>query len=184
VVSALLSPARLGALAACAAALAGCGSAVKPKSPVHLQVSSPSDGTQVHTGSTTVSGTVTPAGATVLVLGRGVRVSHGSFSTQVSLAPGTNIVDVLAGAPHAAAAMSAVRVVRIVYIPIPDLSGDSPSDAQAQLSALGLVPKINNDDGFFSSLLPVSDAVCQTKPPAGAKVPPHSTVTVTVSKTC
>jgi hypothetical protein len=151
---------------------------------VQLQVSSPTDGTQVHAGSTTVSGTVEPAGATVLVLGRSVPVSHGAFSTQVSLAPGTNIVDVLAGAPRATAAMSAVRVVRIVYVPIPGLSGDSPSDAQAQLAALGLVPKINKNDGFFSVLLPVSDTVCNTKPPADAKVPPGSTVTVTVSKTC
>jgi hypothetical protein len=178
--------ARAGALAACAAALAGCGGSGHQPAParVRLQVSSPSDGSQVHTSSVTISGSVKPPGATVLVLGRPVPVAHGSFSAQVQLAPGVNIVDVLAGAPRARSAMNAVRVTRQVYVQVPDLGGADVSDAQDQLTALGLVPQVKKSDPFYAILLPESDAVCETSPAGGAHVAPGSTVTVTVSKTC
>jgi hypothetical protein len=178
--------ARAGALAACAAALVGCGGSSHSQAPprVRLQVTSPSDGSQVHTSSVTISGSVKPAGATVLVLGRAVSVAHGAFSAQVPLTPGVNIVDVLAGAPRARSAMNAVRVIRQVYVQVPDLGGAGVSDAQDQLTALGLVAHVVKNESFFSILLPESDAVCGTSPPANAHVAPGSTVTVTVSKTC
>jgi hypothetical protein len=164
------------------AALAGCGShSPTTVGQIRLQVSSPST---VDTGSATIGGTVAPSGATVLVLGRPVAVHRGSFSTQVSLVPGTNIIDVLAGAPRERDAMSAVRVFRQVYVSVPDLSGDSPDDASQQLRALGLVPDVSKDDPFFSFLIPGSDSVCSTDPAARARLAPGSTVTVTVSKTC
>jgi hypothetical protein len=167
---------------ACVAAIAGCGStATHPDTPIRLTVSSPST---VHTSMATVSGTVAPATARVLVLGRPVAVHEGSFSTQVALAPGTNLIDVIAGAPHAHDAMTAARVFRQVYVAIPDLSGAGPSDAEQRLRQLGLVPEINKSEPFFSFLIPGSDSVCGTEPGANVKVAPGSTVKVTVSKTC
>jgi hypothetical protein len=163
-------------------AVAGCGSsAVKPGPRIRLSVTAPPT---VHTGSATISGTVSPTGATVLVLGHQVAVHRGSFTTQVSLDPGTNIIDVLAGAPRAQDAMSAVRVFRLVYVTVPTLSGAGTSEAVQRLRALGLVPQVNKDDPFFSVLIPGSDAVCGTEPGSGAKVAPGTRVTVTVSKTC
>jgi beta-lactam-binding protein with PASTA domain len=95
-----------------------------------------------------------------------------------------NIVDVLAGAPAAQSAMNAVRVFRQVYVQVPDLTGAGTSDAEHQLRLLGLVPDVKKNESFFAILLPQSDTVCGTSPPAGARVAPGATVTVTVSKTC
>jgi hypothetical protein len=173
---------RLLVMGGCAAAIAGCGTAAtRPDVPIRLKVTSPST---VHTGSATISGTVAPATARVLVLGHAVAVHEGSFSTEVSLAPGTNLIDVLAGAPHAHDAMSAVRVFRQVYVTIPSLSGASPSEAEQRLRQLGLVPEITKNEPFFSFLIPGSDSACGTDPASGAKVAPGSKVTVTVSKSC
>lgn len=170
------------AVGACAAAISGCGSSAhRPYQRIRLHISAPPT---VHTGTATIAGTVAPATATVLVLGRRVQVREGSFTTAVSLAPGTNIVDVLAGAPRERDAMSAVRVFRQVYVTVPDLSGDTPSAAQRQLTTLGLVADINKDDAFFSFLIPGGDSVCGTDPARGARLAPGSTVTVAVSKTC
>jgi hypothetical protein len=170
------------AAGACTAALAGCGThSPTTIGQIRLKVNSPST---VHTASATISGTVSPSGATVLVLGHTVTLHRGSFTTQVSLVPGTNIIDVLAGGARERDAMSAVRVFRQVYVSVPDLSGDSPDDASQQLHALGLVADVSKDDPFFSFLIPGSDSVCGTEPAAGAKLAPGSTVKVTVSKTC
>jgi len=46
-------------------------------------------------------GTVSPAGATVLVHGRRVEVAGGTFEATVGLEAGTNVIDVLASAPDA-----------------------------------------------------------------------------------
>jgi hypothetical protein len=173
---------RLLGVTGCMGAIAGCGSATTHRdAPIRLQVSSSST---VHTASATITGTVAPATARVLVLGHAVTVHEGSFSTRVSLAPGTNLIDVLAGAPRAHDAMTAVRVFRQVYVAVPTLSGANPTDAEQRLRRLGLVPDINKNEPFFSFLIPGSDAVCGTDPAAGAKVAPGSKVTVTVSKTC
>src|SRR5437764_12282578 len=114
----LVRPGSLVALAVCAGmvAVAGCGGASpRPGPPVRLAVNAPAT---VHTGSATITGTVSPSVATVLVLGHQVHVRRGGFSAEVALEPGTNIIDVLAGAPRSRDAMSAVRVVRLVYITV------------------------------------------------------------------
>ena len=51
---------------------------------------------------------MSPRTASVLVAGRRVKVDGGTFSTQVDLTAGTNVVDVLAGSTHSPAAMAAV----------------------------------------------------------------------------
>lgn len=173
-------------LAVClAGVVAGCGTtAARPEAPIQLTLSGPSDGTRVTSRSVLVSGTVSPAGATVLVGGRSVPVSGGSFQTRVTLTPGQNIVDVLAGASRARPAMTAVRVFRQVDVTVPSLTGSLANAAVNALRARGLRAKVVDNEPFYSFLLPGSPAVCNTSPPAGRSVPPDTVVTVNLSKSC
>jgi hypothetical protein len=166
--------------------LAGCGSngSTPAATPVHLSVSGPVDGSRVTTRSVLISGTVSPADATVLVSGHGVAVAGGSFQARVPLAPGRNIVDVLAGAARAHAAMDAVRVFRQVNVAVPSLSGQTVGAATATLRANGLTARIVDNEPFYGFLLPGSPTVCTTSPAAGQSVPPGTVVTVNVSKSC
>lgn len=172
------------ALAAISGAISGCGTTSRPTAYVQLRVNAPADGTRILAGSIGISGNVSPATATVLVLGRSVAVNRGTFSAQVTLKPGTNLVDVLAGAPHAQDAMSVVRVVRELPVTVPDLDGASPSGAERQLETLGLVPSVHDNEGGLDFLLPIPRQVCVTSPAAGSGVAPGSTIELTVSKLC
>ncbi len=175
----------LAAVAAASVALSACGSAAPhPEPQIHLQVSEPVDGAVVSSGSVTLSGSVTPLATSVLVLGRRVSVTRGSFSTQVALQPGSNLLDVLAGAVRDQAAMTAVRVYRQILVTIPNVSNDSPPNAAKALVALGLHVKLNDTDPFYSFLIPGGQGVCGTSPGAGRRVDPGATVTISVSKTC
>lgn len=165
-------------------ALAGCGSSVKPTPPVRLTIDVPADGSRTLAGEVSVSGTVSPPGATVLVLGQRVAVSSGSFTAWVPVKPGANVLDVIASAPRARGAMAAVRVYRQVLVTIPDLSGESPSQAVAELTGLGLLPTVQESGGFLQSLIPTSPQVCQTSPSAGRAVAPGSPVQVQAAKLC
>src|SRR5437763_15951376 len=72
--------------AACPLVLVACGgSSTATKPPVRLSVDSPGDGDVVHASTVQVSGRVSPAGATVTVLGRSAAVSGGRFSAVVPL---------------------------------------------------------------------------------------------------
>jgi len=102
----------------------------------------------------------------------------------VPIRPGVNVIDVLAGAPHAAGAMTAVRVYRQVTVGVPDVTGEDPSSASTQLTARGLRARIVNVGGFFQSLIPASSQVCQTVPPPGRAVAPGTPVQVQVAKIC
>lgn len=166
------------------AALAGCGGSAKPPPPVQLTINSPTDGTRTLAAQVSVTGTVSPAVATVLVAGKPVTVSEGSFTATVPVNPGSNVLDVLASAPRAAGAMTAVRVYRQVLITIPSLGGDSPAQATAELTGIGLAPKVQQGGGFLEPLIPGSPQVCQTYPAAGRAVMPGSTVQVEIAKLC
>jgi uncharacterized lipoprotein YbaY len=170
---------------ACVAALAACGSTTRPATPpVRLTIASPQDGTTTLAGQVLVRGTVAPAAATVLVGGRQASVSGGSFSARVALQPGSNVIDVLAGAPWAPAAMSALRVYRELPVAIPKLDGSSVATARAALRRLGLSAQVHESGGFFQSLLPLSKHVCATEPPAGRLLAPGSTVVLQIAKVC
>jgi|SRR5579884_1225456 len=165
--------------------LAGCGRASKPApAPLRLTIDSPLAGATTLAPQVLVRGTVSSRTAAVLVGGRAAAVRGGSFGAWVSLRPGSNLIDVLAGAPHARAAMSAVRVYRELPVTVPDVSGQSSTSAGAALRRLGLRPQVTVEGGFFQSLLPLSRHVCATQPPAGRLLAPGSTVAVRVAKVC
>src|SRR6478672_8460156 len=108
-----------------------------------------------------VHGVVSPRTADVLVEGKSVAVQGGRFSTNVKLLPGTNLIDVQAGAKDAKPAMVALRVRRQVTVQVPDLTGVTPSDAKDALAGLGLEADVQEDSGsLLDFLLPEDARVC------------------------
>src|SRR2546423_1180299 len=159
-----------------ASALAGCGQSPEPRtSSVRLRVDEPSDGARVTSATAPVAGRVTPATSTVLVRGRRVPARNGSFTADVSLTPGMNVVDVMAGSPHARPTMTAVRVYRRLLVAVPDVTGDSPSDASAALAGRRLTAKVEDAGGPLEFLIPVDRQVCGTDPPPRQQAPPRTT---------
>jgi PASTA domain/Glucodextranase, domain B len=173
--------------AACALLLSACGGGDHSTAvaPVRLAVSAPQDLATVRTDTVEIRGTVHPATSTVLVGGRRASVSGASWSAEVDLEPGVNLVDVLASAGAAKPALSAVRVRRLVEVEVPDIVDDAVDDARQALEDAGL--KGNFEDtggGFFDELLGGSPKVCETDPAAGESVDPGATVQVTVARRC
>lgn len=180
-----LARARLAVLTLpCLALIVACGATARPAPPVSLTVYGPGDGATTLAGEVSVSGTVTPATASVLVGGQAARVQRGSFSVNVPVRPGTNVIDVLAGAPRAQGAMSAVRVYRQLPVAVPDLGGASPSAAAARLARFGLKPQVHDVGGFWQALIPASSHVCQTVPPRGRLLAPGTAIEVQTAKIC
>jgi hypothetical protein len=138
-----------------------------------------------HESSVDLHGVVSPPTARVTVEGKDVDVRGGRFSVQVDLQPGTNLIDVVAGAAGGARpAMTAVRVRRQVTVAVPDLTGYTPSDAKDALAGLGLEADVQESGGLFDFLLPENARVCETDPKPGTQVDPGTTVTVFAAKRC
>jgi hypothetical protein len=173
----------LAAAAVCALA-GGCGGGGPAPAPVRLQITSPSDETVVRDAHVELRGTVSPATATVMVEGHRAAVSGGEFQATVGLAPGTNVVDVMASAGAARPALTAIRIRRRVTVDVPDVTGLGTVDASDQLKALGLRAQIDDQDGIFERLLPGKPKVCATDPAPGETVDPGTTVRLLVSKQC
>ena len=171
----------------CLAALgaAGCGSS-PPKviGRVQLTISAPADGAIVRGDAVTVRGRVAPAGATVLVEGRGVSRSGATFSASVAVGDGTTLIDVLAEAPRRTPAVAALRVRRPVTVVIPDLADAPPSEAEQRLTELGLRPQTKDTGDFLDDLFGGRVRVCKTEPSAGSTVDVGSTVVVDVARSC
>ena len=174
----------LSAAAFAALALGGCGGTKPAPPPVRLSVDAPADMAVERSASVEVHGVVSPPAAGVKVEGKEVAVRGGRFSTEVPLLPGTNLIDVVAGADRARPAMVALRVRREVTVRLPDLTGFTPSDARDALAGLGLKPDVQKAGGLIELLLPEDARVCGTDPPAGTEVRPGSTVTVFAAKSC
>jgi hypothetical protein len=173
--------------AACALLLSACGGGdhVAPVAPVRLAVTAPADLGSVRADSVQVRGTVHPAGADVLVSGARASVSGGTWTADVALRPGVNLVDVLASAGRAKPALTVVRVRRVLQIEVPDLVDDSVDDARQALADVGLKGDFQDTGGgFFDELLGGSPKVCETDPAAGDEVDPGTTVQVTVARRC
>jgi hypothetical protein len=164
--------------------VAGCGEKKTTAPPVKLSVDAPADMELLHDDSVEVHGVVSPANAEVRVEGKSVRASGGRYSATVQLAPGTNLIDVQAGAKDARPAMVAVRVRRQVTVQVPDLTGFTPSDAKDALAGLGLEPDVQESSGLLDFLLPEDARVCDQDPASGTEVDPGSTVKVFAAKNC
>jgi Glucodextranase, domain B/PASTA domain len=176
-----ISGATVVAICVCA-----CGGTARvPAAPVKLTFRQPTDGTRIEASAATVSGAVSPRTARVLVVGHTVKPdASGNFSTTVALAPGTNLIDVIASAAHARPAMTTLRVVRYVLVKVPDVTGESPTDAVAAIRDAGLDPQLHHSHNPFSFLVPLPQQVCNQSPSGGDHVAPHSTVTLELGKVC
>jgi len=172
-----------------AAVVAGCGGddndrAQRALVPIELDVSSPADNAVVQSDSVEVRGTVEPAGSLVRVMGDRADVSGGTFSAQVALQPGANVIDVIATARGRATAMTAFRVTRELPVEVPDLDGLEVPEVEDRLSEAGLRPEISERGGLLDELLPGEPAVCEQDPEPGTEVKRGTTVRVEVSRSC
>jgi hypothetical protein len=158
--------------------------AEKPKPPVQLRVSSPSDTALVLGSTVRVSGSVSPSTAQVQVQGRRAQVSGGRFSSEVALEPGPNVIDVAATARNHAAALTAFRVTREQRVTVPDLAGADVDDAERRIERRGLNLERKRGGGFLDSLVPKGLGVCEQEPAAGSEVRRGSTVRVVVARAC
>jgi hypothetical protein len=165
--------------------LAACGGSGEdaPRKPVFLKLTGPADGAIVRENEIELKGLAT-RGADVTVAGKRAAVTGGVFSATVPLDAGGNVIDVMASADGRAPVMTALRVVRQLTVRIPDVGGDSPSDARDRLAASGLRVTVHEAGGLIDELLPVDRIVCGTDPGAGSTVDSGSTVDMTVSKVC
>jgi hypothetical protein len=176
-------------LACLAAAAVGCGGddgrrAQQALVPVELDVNSPADMAVVRTETVDVRGTVEPAGATVRVLGRLAEVSGGTFTAQVSLEPGANVIDVMATARGRGPALTAFRVTRELPVKVPDLDGLEVPEAEERVADVGLELQVTEGGGLFDDLLPGEPGVCEQDPAAGAEVRRGTVVDVEVRRSC
>jgi hypothetical protein len=177
--------APLGIAVLGSALVAACGGADAPAPPpVRVSIASPSDEAVVHGREVEVSGTVRPSAATVSVGGRKASIAGGTFRATVTLAPGTNVVDVLASAGRARPALTAIRIRREVSVAVPDLIGLPADDAVRVLRGVGLKADVQDADGFLGRLLPGDPEVCATRPRADAEVDPGTTIHILAARRC
>jgi hypothetical protein len=175
----------LPAAALSAALLTACGGDDAPALPLlRLAVTTPRDQAVVHEGRVELQGVVHPSSATVTVLGERAAVSGGTFRATVSLAAGTNVIDVLASAGRARPVLTAIRVRRKVSVRVPDVTAQSVDDARRQLTGLGLKVEVQQERGIFDRLLPRDPTVCATEPGPGEELDPGTTVRLLASRLC
>jgi hypothetical protein len=171
-----------------AAAATGCGGdgerAQRAPLPVALSVTSPTDNSVVRTETVEIRGTVQPARAAVRVLGNEADVSGGTFTAEVQLEPGPNVIDVMATAGGRGPAMTAVRVTRELPVHVPDLDGLEVAEAQDKVGEVGLELELDETGGLLDELLPGEPAVCEQSPAPGDEVRRGTTVRVEVSRSC
>jgi hypothetical protein len=179
----LIAACLAGSLVSCGGSDSGSGAA-RGLPRVHVRIDAPADSLTTRADTVTVRGTVDPAGASVTVLGHPAEVVGSTFTAQVGLDPGANVIDLSATAARHDPALTAIRVTREMLIEVPDLGGLSPDDARSRLRAAGLGDDEHNGDGFIDGLLPGSPGVCEQDPSAGKQVRRGTTVKVLVAKRC
>jgi hypothetical protein len=151
---------------------------------VRLVLSAPGDEAVVRAAEVSVSGRVSPSGAEVRVRGRRAAVRGGAFTARVTLAPGVNVVDVLASAPHRRPAVTAIRVRRQLTVLVPDLAGLGADDAARRLRDLPLAVRTRKVGGLLDDIVPGDPVVCGTEPAAGERLDVGSPVTLLVARLC
>ena len=183
---------RATLIGACCAAIAppfaGCAADDRPREPslrpVRLEVTAPADTAIVRGGTLDVRGRVSPAGATVRVLGRPAQVSGGTFTAVVPLEDGRNIVDVAATARGRRTALAAFRVTRDERVTVPDLAGVAAGEVERELEPRGLRVDVRRGGGLLDRLLSGDPVVCDQEPAAGTRVRRGRTVRVVVARSC
>jgi hypothetical protein len=167
-------------------ALTACGSSAQyaagPR--VSLKVAQPSDPQTVRAPSLKLQGSVSPSGASVQVNGEDATVSGSSFSADVKLDPGANVIDVTASAPGHRPEADAVRVTYDTRVEIPDVIGQPSDDAENQLVQLGFDVTEDRQGSFLDKLFPGNLQVCSTDPAAHKLEQKGTPVTVTVARDC
>ena len=140
--------------AALCAVLSGCGLGTRSapsQPPVSLSLIAPTDGATVGVRDIVVTGTVSPAGATVRVLGSSVTVHHGTFTRSLRLAQDTTSIPVTATAagylsarqqvtvhfsrPLAVALVAAHRSVSTSPAPLPPTSPKATAELAAMIES-------------------------------------------------
>jgi Glucodextranase, domain B/PASTA domain len=167
--------------------IVGCGGDDPPPADppaVRLTISAPPDSSTVKDDSVEVAGRVSPARASVLVVGKAAPVTGGAFSAKVRLKEGANVIDVAASMPGRSSAFAALRVNYDPRITVPDLEGVADDEAADRISALGLDPSLEAVGGLFDELRSGQRRVCESDPPAGATVEPGADVTLKTAKRC
>jgi Glucodextranase, domain B/PASTA domain len=177
-------PPALALLAFVPMACGGDDAPPKNEPQVALAITSPTDAGTMRSGVATVTGTVKPARAHVSVLGKDVDVSGGTFSADVDLEPGANLIDVAASANGRRPDFAALRVIYEQRVRLPDVTGGDADSAKEQLEGLGLKVDSKDDGGFFDSILPGNPKVCEMQPRAGEQVLPGTQVTLLVARDC
>ena len=167
-------------------AVAACGGTARPASGprVTLSVTAPGDAKSVRAETVRVEGKVSPSGASVDVNGEAASVSGGTFTHEVTLNPGDNVIDVTATAPGRRPDADAVRVTRDMRVEIPELVGQPREDAISRLKGLGLDVEEKRSGNFLDRFFGGEEQVCELHPGGGELVDPGTTVTVTVAPDC
>jgi hypothetical protein len=176
---------RLIVLLAAGLALSACGETPRPASEprVKLELDAPGSGGSTREDHVAVAGTVTPADASVQVMGVDAAVSGGQFSADVKLEPGGNVIDITAASPGRRSAAAALRYTRDMTVDVPDVLGQSPTAAEDAVKGAGLSAELV-DDGTWLDRLLGSPQVCSTSPPAGTAVDRGAKVTLHVARDC
>ena len=176
---------RLIVLLAAGLLLSACGETPHPtpEPRVKLKLDAPDSGGTTRDDHIAVSGTVTPADATVQVMGVSAQVSAGAFTADVKLQPGGNVIDITASSAGRRSATDAVRFVRDMRVDVPNVLFQSPDDATAALKDAGLVGVVEESDTWLDRLLGAPQ-VCATRPAAGAAVARGSKVTLETARAC
>jgi hypothetical protein len=167
--------------------VAGCGASAKRAGtgpPVRVTIAAPGDQSSTRADTLTVRGSVSPADASVQVLGQPADVVAGAFTARVPLQPGANVIDLAATAKGHGPTLTAVRVTREMPVVVPDLSHLSTDDARARVARLGLRLRTENGGGLLEGILPGTPGVCDQRPAAGDEVRKGDIVTVLVAKRC
>jgi beta-lactam-binding protein with PASTA domain len=177
---------RLALLLAAGLALGACGATPRPTTEprVKLKLDAPDDGGSILADRVAVRGSVTPGDAAVRVAGEDADVKDGAFAAEVALQPGGNVIDVTATSPGRRPATDAVRVVRDMRVPVPNVVGRTPEDAVTALRAAGLTSVEERGGSWIDRLLPGGIAVCATRPGAGVLLNKGSRVTLETARNC
>jgi hypothetical protein len=137
----------LGAVAALAAALAGCGSTTTngaDASVVSVVVTSPTSGSVIAANNVTLRGTVTPVNAVVQIQGQPAVVGNGVFTGTATLHAGKTTIDVIGSAPGHTPDATSITIAQ-------QSSSASPAPKTSTVTRTVVVPALEHTQPAASS---------------------------------